>query len=50
MLQTARPINNILVPYFDDVACGTAWYITLTFGLVSRRFRTRNTTRHSSSA
>jgi len=46
MLEAARPINNILVPYFDVVACGTAWYIRL----VSRRFRMRNTTRHSSSA
>jgi len=49
MLEAARPINNILFPYFDVVTCGTAWYVRLAFGLVSR-FRMRNTTRHSSSA
>jgi len=50
VLEAARPINNILVPYFDVVACGTAWYvyIRLVLWLVSMRFRMRNTTRHSS--
>jgi len=50
MLEAARPINNILFPCFDVVACGTAWYFRRVFGLVSRRFRMRNATRHSSSA
>jgi hypothetical protein len=31
MLETARPTNNILVSYFDVMARGTAWYITLVF-------------------